>query len=171
MSERAKAVSFKGQVSHRHEANSLLTEPGATVLVHRGVPRSVAMACPDGCGEQLTINLDERAGPAWRHYTHGPKLSLFPSVWRDSGCHSHFIVWNSKIYWCDLQDPWDTPSDDVLDRVQQVLGYELVPYVSIADRLGMVPWAALSACSALTRKGLAERGVGKKENQFRRKPT
>jgi hypothetical protein len=65
--ERALFALLKGQVSHRHEANAFLTEPGASVLVHRGVARSVAMACPDGCSEQLTINLDSRGGPAWRH--------------------------------------------------------------------------------------------------------
>jgi len=169
VNKRAKAISFKGQVSHRHEANTLLTEPGATVLVHRGVDRSVAMACPDGCGEQLTINLDSRAGPAWRHYGDGATLSLFPSVWRDTGCGSHFIVWRSKIYWCDWHDEFEVPSDEVVKRTLELLTDQLVSYVAIADQLGLVPWAVLSACNRLCRSGLAETGKGKQQGQFRRR--
>lgn len=169
MNKRAKAISFKGQVSHRHEANTLLTEPGATVLVHRGVDRSVAMACPDGCGEQLTINLDSRAGPAWRHYGDGATVSLFPSVWRDTGCGSHFIVWRSKIYWCDWHDEFEVPSDEVVKRTLELLTDQLVSYVAIADQLGLVPWAVLSACNRLCRSGLAEAGKGKQQGQFRRR--
>lgn len=169
MKSRAKAVIMKGQVSHRHEANSLLTEPGAAALVHRGVARSIAMACPDGCGEQLTVNLDERAGPAWRFYAEGNKLTIFPSVWRDTGCKSHFIVWRSKIYWCDWHEVLDAPDDEVARRTEQALPKELVSYVEIADQIGLVPWAVLSACSRLCRLGIAEAGTGKQQGKFRRK--
>ena len=169
MSERAKKIAFMGQVSHRHEANPLLGEPGATVLVHRGVARSIAMACPDGCGEQLTINLDERAGPAWRHYVDGATVSLFPSVWRDTGCGSHFIVWRSKIYWCDWHGEFEAPSDEVMERTLELLTEHFASYVTIADQLGLVPWAALSACNRLCRRGVAEAGTGKRQGQFRRK--
>ena len=169
MTSRARTVVLKGQVSHRHEANRLLTEPGATVLVHRGVARSVAMACPDGCGEQLTVNLDERAGPAWRHYQDGQRFTIFPSVWRDTGCKSHFIVWRSKIYWCDWHEELDTPDPQVLARVSGSLSNRLTAYVEIADALGIVPWAALSACNRLTAQGVAMRGEGKLLGYFRRK--
>jgi Family of unknown function (DUF6527) len=168
MTSRARTVVVKGQVSHRHEANRLLTEPGATVLVHRGVPRSVAMACPDGCGEQLTVNLDERAGPAWRHYQDGQRLTIFPSVWRDTGCKSHFIVWRSKIYWCDWNEELDAPDLEVLAQVRGALPDDLTSYVAIADALRLVPWAVLSACNRLTAQGIAVRGQGKLLGHFRR---
>ena len=169
MTARARKILFRAQVSHRHEANALLGEPGATVLVHRGVARSIAMSCPDGCGEQLTVNLDGRAGAAWRYYLSGSDLSLFPSVWRDSGCRSHFIVWRSKIYWCDWHEELDSPPEGVIQRTLAALNEEFASYIAIADKVGLVPWAVLSACARLRRLGLAESGIGQRESFFRLK--
>lgn len=169
MRGRVLKIALKAQVSHRHEANSSLVEPGSTVIVHRGVARSIAMACPDGCGDQLTINLDDRAGPAWRYYLTDSELSLFPSVWRDSGCMGHFIVWRSKIYWCDLDDELEAPVDEIMKSTRGVLTDEFISYVAIANKLGLVPWAVLSACYRLRRLGLAESGAGQQQSYFRRK--
>jgi hypothetical protein len=92
MKRRAQTLSLRGTVDHRHEADERLRDLGEAVLVRRGVDRSLTMLCPDGCGETLTVNLDRRTGPAWRLYVEGQAVSLFPSVWRNSGCRSHFIV-------------------------------------------------------------------------------
>ncbi|WP_410003864.1 DUF6527 family protein [Ralstonia sp. TCR112] len=167
LKQRARIISWKGQVAHRHEADAHLKEPGDVVLVHRGLPRSMAMACPDGCGETLTINLDSRAGPAWRHYIDDTKLTLYPSVWRDTGCKSHFIVWRSKIFWCDWQDPLDGPTEELEAQTQAFLTEEFVPYIYIADQLNQIPWAVLSACWALVRSGIAEAGKGTHHGMFR----
>lgn len=170
MNARKKTLRFLGQVSHRHEANRLLTEPGTAVLVFRGVARSLAIACPDGCGEQLTINLDPRTGPAWRFYAADVNaISLFPSVWRDTGCKSHFILWRSKIYWCDLSEELDAPSEQLQKLVLNNLQNHFVKYTAIAESLQQVPWAVLSACNRLCRLGFAEAGTGKQQGQFRRK--
>lgn len=48
---------------------------------------------------------------------------------------SHFILWRSKIYWCDRGDELDTPMEEVVQLVRNRLSTELVPYVSIADAL------------------------------------
>lgn len=168
MNKRVNRLAFKAQVEQRHEANPLLKMPGDAALVHRGVLRSLVMACPDGCGELLTINLDARAGKAWRAYGSQEELSLFPSVWRETGCKSHFILWRSKIYWCDWNDELDTPMEDVMELVRSCLSNELVPYVDIADALQLVPWAVLSACHRLAREGVAQEGKNKQRGQFRR---
>lgn len=168
MNKRASCLAFKAQVEQRHEANPLLKLPGDAALVNRGVLRSLVMACPDGCGELLTINLDARAGKAWRVYGTQEELSLFPSVWRETGCKSHFILWRSKIYWCDWGDELDTPMEEVVQLVRNHLSSELVPYVSIADALQLVPWAVLSACNRLVRQGDAQEGKSKQRGYFRR---
>jgi len=165
---RAKHLTLRGQVERRHEANPLLSYPGAAAVIHRGVDRSLALACPDGCGEQLTINLDERAGRAWRLYRSAGSVSLFPSVWRDTGCKSHFIVWRSKIFWCDWRDPLDEPDEKAAQKVLEVLPEYFVSYVTLAERLDLVPWAALVACEQLCRTGLAQSGSGDQRGQFRR---
>jgi hypothetical protein len=168
MSTRANRLTVRGEVTLRHEAEELLSEPGAAVLVRRGVLRSIAIACPDGCGEHLTINLDPRAGPAWRYYDRSSGVSLFPSIWRDSGCRSHFIVWHSRIYWCDWNDELEAPIEDVIGRVKDALTPNFTSYVEISDQLGLVPWAVLSACNRLCRQGIAVAGLGKQQGQFKR---
>lgn len=168
MTKRANCLAFKAQVEQRHEANPFLKMPGDAALVHRGVLRSLVMACPDGCRELLTINLDARAGKAWRSYGSQEELSLFPSVWRETGCKSHFILWRSKIYWCDWDEELDTPMGDIVDLVRGGLSNELVPYVDIAEALRLVPWAVLSACHRLARDGVALEGKNKQRGQFRR---
>ena len=130
----------------------------------------MVMACPDGCGEMLTINLDGRAGKAWRFYAQGNDLSLFPSVWRDSGCESHFILWRSRIYWCDWGDELEGPMAEVVIKVLEALGSQLESYTFIAERLDLVPWAVLSACSKLRRDGLAAEGKDKLRDHFMRVP-
>lgn len=168
MTRRANRLKLVGEVSQRHEADALLTEPGTAALVRRGVLRSIVIACPDGCGEYLTINLDPRSGQAWRYYESGLEVSLFPSVWRDSGCRSHFIVWRSRIYWCDFYDELDTPMEEIMTQVKNNLPKSFVSYAALADQLNLIPWAVLSACNTLCHQGLAVAGVGKQRGQFRR---
>jgi hypothetical protein len=162
-------MALTGEVAHRHEADGHLRGPGTAVLVHRGVHRSVVIACPDGCGDTLTVNLDGRSGPAWRFYSDRQGMSLYPSVWRDSGCRSHFIVWHSRIYWCDWkEDALDEDNAALENRVRDILTPALTPYATLADRLGEVPWAVLVACNRLVSKHQAIEGKGANRGKFRR---
>ncbi len=168
MNKRANKLIFKAEVKERHEANPLLRAPGDVALVHRGVLRSLVLACPDGCGELLTINLDARTGKAWRVYGTPEEFSLFPSVWRETGCKSHFILWRSRIYWCDWDDKLETPIEEVVQLVHRCLSHELSSYVDIADSLEVVPWAVLSACHRLVKEGIAQEGKNKQRGCFKR---
>jgi hypothetical protein len=170
MKNRVNRIAMKGEVTHRHLADEVLKAPGDAVLVRRGVLRSMVMTCPDGCGEVLTVNLDGRAGKAWRYFDRGGDVSLFPSVWRDTGCESHFILWRSRIYWCDWNEELDIPMDEVIVQVRDALGTQLESYTSIADRLELVPWAVLSACGKLRREGIAVEGKDKLRGHFMRGP-
>lgn len=171
MKARAQKLAIVGEIAHRHEADPLLTSAGSAALVRRGVARSLVISCPDGCGEMLTINLDPRAGPAWRMYHNSRGVSLFPSVWRDTGCRSHFIVWQSRIYWCDWGEDLEPTEKSLEDRVHAALLATLTPYLDIADALNEIPWAVLSACNHLTRRGLAIAGVGRENGMFRLRPS
>lgn len=169
MSHRATRLKVTGEVAHRHEADDRLHGIGTAVIVRRSVARALVMACPDGCGETLTINLDGRAGAAWRMYTDRRGTSLFPSVWRDNGCRSHFIVWQSRIYWCDSRDDILDSDDKYIEKqVHSLLGSALVSYVEIADAMGEVPWAVLVACNHLVAKEEASAGVGPDSEKFKR---
>lgn len=167
MNTRAKALDFRGMVEHRHDADLLVRQPGQAVVVRRGVDRSLTMVCPDGCGDTLTINLDQRAGPTWRAYVEKEGVSLYPSVWRHTGCKSHFIIWCSRIYWCDLNDEFQSTSADFEQRVLAVLDRSLRSYAAVADELAAVPWAVLSACNRLQARGLVQSGTGEQRGSFR----
>lgn len=115
MTAPARMLHLVGEAEYRDEAEAKLGKPGDAALVVRGRTRSVVMACPDGCGETLVVNIDPRAGKAWRMDTRGEGLTLYPSVWRDGGCRSHFIVWRGFLIWCDRftlgnQEPRYDPS-------------------------------------------------------------
>jgi hypothetical protein len=167
MKQRAKSLDFRGLVEHRHEAEARLLAPGQAALVRRGVDRSLVLRCPDGCGETLTINVDRRAGPAWRVYVEEKALSLYPSVWRNTSCKSHFIVWRSRIYWCDWDEPFMATTEDFEQRVLSTLSKNWQSYSAVADQLSAVPWAVLSACQRLHARGLVQRGNGDDQHRFR----
>jgi hypothetical protein len=100
----ARRTAFTGlDVCERHsEARATVeADRGALALVHRGdMARAAVFHCPCGCGDVLVINLDARTPHAWRHRLEKGKLTLMPSVWRDTGCESHFVLWESQVYWC-----------------------------------------------------------------------
>jgi hypothetical protein len=146
-------------------ADAVLTHAGEAALVSRGRDRLLVMRCPCGCGEDIIVNLDRHAGPAWALYRRPHGTSLFPSVWRDSGCGSHFIVWNDRILlfadpwpWADgeREREWDREVDErVLAAVRDHGG--AVAFRDVADRLEEVPWSVLAACRRLIVSGrLAE---------------
>jgi hypothetical protein len=168
--KRANQLKLVGEVERHFEATSLLKEPGMAVLVRRGVLRSLVIACPDNCGEVLTVNLDARTGPAWRLTNDKRGTSLYPSVWRETGCRSHFIVWRNRIYWCDWRDDvMDAEDSELEERVLAALPVSLTFYVRIADEMGEEPWAVLVALSRLARRGSVAEGSGKQRGHFRRR--
>ncbi len=143
-----------GTTGRYSEAMARIKQPGDYVLVLRGKPRAIVMACPDGCGEHVIINLDRQAGPAWRRFVSGGKLSIYPSVWRDSGCRAHFIIVRDHIYWCGSNAAESPAQLDKLlvSAVLEHLNYATpMHYEAIADLLGAVPWEVLWACAALAR--------------------
>lgn len=117
------------------------------------------MACPDGCGSILTVNLDPRAGKAWRLYDRGNK-TLFPSVWRDSGCEAHFIVWRDRILWCGVGQSNDglTPTldPDLEARVIGTLGETARFAGDIAQELDAIPYDVEHVLSKAVRSGHAQ---------------
>lgn len=169
-------LQFLGVVSTRVEASGLLKSPGDAVLIERGRPRLLLLSCPCGCGEDFPINLNSRAAPAWRLYRNGRTgLSLFPSVWRESGCGSHFIIWRDKIFlFGQFDEDIDTSSqadetahliDAVCERLPKV---NLIPFSEVAEAMDAIPWDVLIACRQLVRMGRAREGKGKRRGWFGR---
>lgn len=169
-------VQLVKRVSTRSEASGLLALAGDAVLIERGCPRWLLLVCPCGCGEEFPINLDPRAGPAWRLYLNSRTgLTLFPSVWRDTGCRSHYIIWRNKIYLFgrygdDFDD--EEQADDIVALTESVRDRlptnGLIPYTGIADALNAIPWDVLAVCRRLVRMGVAREGEDKQRGCFGR---
>jgi len=174
-----KKLRLHGSVSSRGEASDHITLPGDAVVIERGRPRWLLLACPCGCGEKLPINLDPRAGPAWRIYRRQRSgVSLFPSVWRESGCKSHFVIWRNKIFLfgigdANMDDPLQDAEMDALRRAvyERLSERNIVSYTSIAESLDAVPWDVLNICRQLVRSGLAREGKDKQRGSFGRAST
>src|SRR5882672_4174873 len=98
MAMRTVPFRLRGVVASRGDVRGMLTTPGDGVLVERGRLRLLVILCPSGCGEEVVINLDRQAGPAWRWYSRSGVATLFPSVWLDTGCEAHFILWKNLIH-------------------------------------------------------------------------
>jgi hypothetical protein len=162
---------MRGEFGRRHEVDAVLEKAGDAAVVVRGRDRSIVLACPDGCGDLLTVNLDPQAGPAWRIYRRDRGLSVFPSVWRESDCRSHFIIWQSNILWCDLHEAGNrapAKHEGLGDAVSNVLDFEFRSPVEIAEVLGEVPWDVARACRELADAGKAEEGKGNSRGCYRR---
>ncbi len=170
------SLSLKSIVESRVEVGSQLATPGDAVLIMRGQPRWLLLKCPCGCDDEIPVNLDWRAGKAWRIYEgRDEQLTLFPSVWRDTGCLSHFLIRNGhiKLFGGSENYLYRSPAHpDFLSLVTKVQeswprnGW--VKYVEMADLLGEIPWDVLDACLYLARTGTLVKGRGKLRSNFRR---
>lgn len=70
------------------------------LVVEDGIEEFLALRCPCGCGETICLNLlpDER--PRWSLCRHkGDSFSVHPSIWRTTGCRSHFFIRSGRIVW------------------------------------------------------------------------
>lgn len=62
---------------------------------------AAAMMCPCGCGQVIELNLLKQTRPCWSVQEHADgTVTLAPSVWRQKGCRSHFLLRHGRIDWC-----------------------------------------------------------------------
>ena len=166
-------MNVRAVVESRMQGNEYLRAPGDAVVVQRGRPRWLILSCPCGCGAELLINLDPRAGPAWRLYKDARLgYTVYPSIWRDTDCESHFIIWRDTIFLFGREDDYfgwigtDEEKAVLVDAVRLRLNDQPIPYWEIADQLGEIPWAVLQACRELVRRGDARESQGRDRGRF-----
>lgn len=62
----------------------------------------VGMRCPCGCGDPIELMLIREVNPRWSMSLDGDsRPTLHPSVWRKTGCRSHFWLRNGRVQWCE----------------------------------------------------------------------
>ena len=166
---------IKARVNSRVNASAHLKLPGDAVIVDRQGPRWLVLSCPCGCGAEVPVNLDRRAGPSWRIYESSKGTSVYPSVWRDTDCQSHFIIWRDNIYLLGArdEDSWNDKTGDgerrLLEQVLELLSEHEQSADEISDQiLGSEPWDVLHCCRRLCALGKAIEGHQYAKGRFRR---
>jgi len=92
--DRAWATQFLGDLPE-------VLSPATIYLVgERRYVWSVAMLCPCGCGDMIHLNALPEIRPRWsvRRHRDGA-VSLHPSIWRNTGCRSHFSLRRGRAVW------------------------------------------------------------------------
>lgn len=57
--------------------------------------------CPCGCGKVVTLSMQSVHQPHWRVLSNSSgRPTLYPSIWRNAGCLSHFWVEDGRVAWC-----------------------------------------------------------------------
>jgi hypothetical protein len=167
-------LKLKAEVTSRVGASEQLLMPGDVVLVTRGEPRWLLMRCPCGCGEEIPVNLDKRAGKAWRLFRSAAAgLTLFPSVWRDTGCRSHFIIWRDRIVMCGIgygsKDPVSFDVETLSKRVLAAWPRDgFASYVTVADAINEIPWDVSDACNLLVKRKKLVEASGESRGWYQR---
>ena len=104
------------RVVDQASAYAQITSDAIVLIMPQNTPKSLKFYCPCGCGELLTINLMPNVAKAWKiGFEVGKGFSLWPSVWRDTGCMSHFILRNNSA-WLLLERRTDEASESFWDN-------------------------------------------------------
>ncbi|GAC1314173.1 MAG: hypothetical protein NVSMB24_38500 [Mucilaginibacter sp.] len=72
---------------------------GAVYIIGGASPWLLLLRCPCGCGETIHLNLLKEASPRWGYRVVKKTITVKPSIWRTTGCKSHFIIRNGQVQW------------------------------------------------------------------------
>lgn len=76
---------------------------------YQGKPLWVLFRCPCGCGKVISLSLQNIHNPSWIvKKSRSGRPTLYPSVWQNKGCYSHFWIEDGRVYWCKNTgiEPW-----------------------------------------------------------------
>jgi hypothetical protein len=65
----------------------------------------ISMLCPCGCDATISLNALADDSPQWILKEREGVPSIEPSIWRRTGCRSHFFVRAGRIEWCVVARP------------------------------------------------------------------
>lgn len=92
------AIKFKIEVAC--DFPSIIPEKKILIVKEGTEPETLLFKCPCGCNADIYLNLLKDTRPNWGFYINKRgKITITPSVWRKSGCKSHFFVRNGKTLW------------------------------------------------------------------------
>lgn len=76
-------------------------QPRVLYLVGEHEPWVAVFQCPCGCKKSIWLNLLKEHRPRWKVATSQNGFpTVSPSINRQVGCRSHFLLISGKIKWC-----------------------------------------------------------------------
>ena len=78
-------------------------------VIYQNKPFWGLFQCPCGCGAVISLSLQTVHKPHWKlRNTKNNRPTLYPSVWQNKGCCSHFWIKDGSVYFCDNTgaEPW-----------------------------------------------------------------
>jgi hypothetical protein len=79
----------------------VLAADEVALVVDDSVFKWTVLNCPCGCREQIRVSLMRSHYPHWElNIEPDETITLHPSLWRGTGCRSHFFVRRGKVEWC-----------------------------------------------------------------------
>jgi len=80
--------------------NALIPKNEFIVVVYKSTVFWALFRCPCGCNDVITLSLQKIHDPSWTVFeTANGRPTVYPSIWRNQGCHSHFWIEDGKVYW------------------------------------------------------------------------
>ena len=102
---------IKIQVIDGYELPATLPRRHMALLRDAGEDWAIGMRCPCGCGETIELALLPVVAPRWDLSVDSKgRPTLNPSIWKASGCRSHFWIRRGIVQWCDRQSISRGPS-------------------------------------------------------------
>lgn len=106
----SKPVFFKNIISVTKTPSNEQVKPREFIVVEVGKTKFWTLfQCPCGCGHIISLSLQINHQPNWVvKVSKGNRPTLYPSVWQNSGCKSHFWIYDGRVIWCSTsgKDPW-----------------------------------------------------------------
>lgn len=73
------------------------------VVAGEGRVKWALFRCPCGCNDVITLSLQPVHRPHWMlRMEHDGTPTLYPSVFRDVGCRSHFCIGAGRVFWAKV---------------------------------------------------------------------
>lgn len=81
--------------------NDLVEEGKFIVVIYKEKHHWALFRCPCGCGHVISLSLQKIHRPNWSaKKSKNGRPTLYPSVWQNQGCLSHFWIEDGVVFWC-----------------------------------------------------------------------
>jgi len=89
-------------VMEKTPKNDSIGDRDFVTVVFKGKPVWALFRCPCGCGHVVSLSLQRTHNPRWSvNKTQKGRPTIYPSIWQNQGCCSHFWIRDGRVYWCE----------------------------------------------------------------------